>query len=325
MADSWSQGVNVTGTPTNTIGTSSIYGNYQRIQYTGVTGDSGKYIQLISSNTVNGSFVAGDSVTVSIYLKGTFQYGGGTKYLTVSAYDSSGNDLGDQSIVLNSSYATWTRVQVTNSSLPTNTSKVGFQVYVSGVNSSSNVDMSYSAAQIEKGAFATSYIPTIASAVARAEDIVSIPTTNWSAAAGTVFGVASVPSAPMISGRVMDWYQNASNEIQIWSSTTGDIQGQTLSASTTSSEKYDAQTGYHSTSMVYSNNTQTLFYLDGSESGTKTVANYTTISPSATAGIGNRITGSRGYDFPIQRLTVYNSALSSGNVSTVTSAVQNGP
>ena len=65
----WSLSGTITGTPTQTISASSLYGNAYRFIYTGAAGDSSAYEMLIQS-TPAASFASGDTATASFWFKG---------------------------------------------------------------------------------------------------------------------------------------------------------------------------------------------------------------------------------------------------------------
>ena len=226
--------------------------------------------------------------------------------------------------------STWQYISVTYSNLPASTDNVQIKIYMGStshdLDNGDTIDISIAAAQLEKGSFATSYIPTTTTTATRNADVVTVPTSNWSASAGTIFAVANDPSSTD-KRQVLNWYKDTNNEyslqryqgsygtpgFQVWESPTN------LSGAVTKS-----LAGYSTIAGTYLNNGPITAYLNGSP-GTPT-ANMTTINGLAsTASIGSHSTGVQYYNGSIQRLTVYNSALSSGDVSTVTSAIQNGP
>jgi len=107
------------GTPIYSMMANGIYGNYQRVQYTTQPSDSG-YMQLFFAPTAAGSFSQGDTVTFSMYIKGS----GAQGTYEIDALDSSGNYITAFYGVTESSYPSWTRFVYTFSSLPANTSRL---------------------------------------------------------------------------------------------------------------------------------------------------------------------------------------------------------
>jgi prepilin-type N-terminal cleavage/methylation domain-containing protein len=324
----WSLSGSTVGTPTYSLVT-GLYGNTaQRIQYTGIVGDTGTgstYLQPLIQATAKGSFSAGDSATVTAYIKG--QLTGVTAHISLYAYDINNIQVGSGVFTSNfSSSSNWTQLSVNYPSLPTNTSYLVSYFFISGIGPGTSVDLSVGAIQLEKGAFATSYIPTTTTAVTRNADVVTVPTTGWNLSAGTLVGVSGQPpltdTNPAMVARV---YTNVSDVFGL-ATTPTTYGGEFWDFSGGNSQKAQAAwvTGYRSIAGVWTDGTLATVYLNGG-TAVNSSGNTSNASSFGTAYIGCFHASAYFYDGPIQRLTVYNLALSSGNVSTVTSAVQNGP
>ncbi len=88
-----------------------------------------------------------------------------------------------------------------------------------------------------------------------------------------------------------------------------------------------ASNGYHVNALNYTSGTTNYnVYIDASSANQSPTYGDWLVPNSlpSTANIGSAH-GVNYFNSPIQRLTIYNSALSSGDVSTVTAAIQNGP
>jgi len=113
----------------------------------------------------------------------------------------------------------WYRVslEITNNS--TNTT-FNFQAFLTDDTTSTN-SIAVWGAQVEAGAFATSYIPTVASTVTRSNDAASMTGTNFSswyrADEGTFFAGANVQSiASTTSQNLISVYTSASDYMRLW-------------------------------------------------------------------------------------------------------------
>lgn len=97
----------------------------------------------------------------------------------------------DTPLTCHSGNSTWQRLTGTFVSSATGT----IQLRLGDIGPGPITSAYYDAVQVELGSFATSYIPTTAVAVTRNADVVSIPTTNWNANAGTIVVLAKQNTA----------------------------------------------------------------------------------------------------------------------------------
>jgi hypothetical protein len=187
------------------------------------------------------------------------------------------------------------------------------------------VDVSISAAQVEKGAFATSYTPTTTAAVTRNADVVTVPTTNWSAAAGTVSIVAGDSSGRTGCGGALkpsgSLFWSGTGYIETYEQCTSSYIYMINGATAYNSMSMSA--GYHVRVGGWNTGSNIGVFVDG-VAGTPGSTCPLPTGMSTVAYLG-REANSYYFNGPIQRLAVYSSALSSSDVSTVTNAVQNGP
>lgn len=196
LGDSWAnQSTSVTGSILNSRTSDAVYGTSQSLQYTGVSTDSPSKALRLGQASAIGTFVPGENATGSFWYKGSLSVGVTTHQVALLAYNSSQTYLGAVTATINPSN-TWQKATLSYA-LPANTSYVGIQFYLDGLDDGDVVDVKISAVQLEKGAFATSYIPTSTTTVARNADIVTVPTTGWNSASGAI-SMVSGPS--MING-----------------------------------------------------------------------------------------------------------------------------
>ena len=176
----------------------------------------------------------------------------------------------------------------------------------------------FDACQIEVGAFATSYIPATTTSVTRNADWITIPTTVWSGVAGTMVSVIG----PVRSGVIV--------------ADGGSFAGALSITSPANAQMYLYNGGYQGANQSFNNTAYSVIagswtsglYGKVWANGANTVAssifnaNGTWQSP---LPIGCHPYSSGWINAPIQRLTVYNSALSDANVLSVTNAIKDGP
>jgi hypothetical protein len=311
------------GTPTYSL-TKGVYSTTaQRTQYTGIGGDSNSAFVMWQTSAV-GSYSAGDTATASFYVKASLS--GCNFYATMDAFTSTGTHIAGIGTYPGVS-SSFSQLNFSYSNLPAGTSYIQFQVGVYGINSGSTVDTTVDAVQLEKGTFATSYIPTTGAAVARNADNVTIPTTGWSSSngvVGIVAGDSPYRSSTTTIGRTWYWngsggylsgYSGYSSELYMTTYTPG--------GGTAFGTLVNATTGYHTRLGRWNVGSIVRSFVDNIPDTRTDTYSVAVTGMDNIASIGGY--GSNYYCGGIQRLVVYSSALSDSDVATVTSAIQNGP
>jgi len=193
-------------------------------------------------------------------------------------------------------------------------------------NSAANGYLAIDAVQVEAGAFATSYIPTTTLAVTRNADVVTVPTTNWSASNGAIFTTSGAPgpsSTSSVAAVQLGWVAPGGDNIVQKLYNTNSQLATASSAGTKTANKPHSSIYNRVYGATYSNGGDVQVYLDG-VAGTLANPHTTPSGLSATANIGSGF-NTFFYNGSISRVIAYTSALSSSDVSTVTSAIKDGP
>jgi len=294
-------------------------------------------------NVPNGSWTTVQSPYISISPNTTYTLSAYIKHDTVGKneaariyqYDSSYVIIGEQtqgsaSVTSNLS---WQRVSVTITSAA---NAAYFRLNFPG--SQGPYVYYISAAQLEIGSFATSYIPTTTAAVTRNADVVTVPTTNWGSTTGTLFAVRKVDgllsqsyilSALKVSGANIgrlsindQSYSGPSYRGVIQRGNDGDTMNSAYGPYMT-----PAVLGtYKTLAARYTSNGFLKVYEDGSNASGSTNSVLDAASNlGSLAYVGSFAGGSSFHNQPISRFSVYSSALSDANVLTVSDAIKDGP
>jgi len=327
--NSWNYGGSRSGTPTYSLTQGPYSSTAQRIQYTGLAGDSPANIA-IQQNSAMGSFSAGDNATFSLYLKGSAT-GSIVGQMSVNAYTSSYVGLGSvysPGMGITPASGSYTQYTLTYNNLPANTSFINVAFVVQSIYNASSVDYSIDAAQLEKGTFVTSYIPTTTSTVTRNADVVYVPTTNWNADTFTYLGVYAPPPNSDSSHNVLYVLGGSPYyDLNQWDMYGGNF-GMSVNRADHSLWTGWPQASTYATYGVSSTPGGTLKpYFNGvAKSWSVSAPSSTMRALPFTAQIGNSWgANTQAYDAGIQRIVVYSSQLSDANVATATTAIQNGP
>lgn len=308
LADNWTAlgSVGTGGTVSYNRAASAIYGYRQYIKFVGGTSPS-SWCGLQSANTVVGSFAAGESAVFRAYIE-RLSVTGCSLVAVITARDSGGTSLGTAMATVSSTG--W--LSVTYSSLPTNTSRCSVVIQAqSDFGAGDVLEFAVHPCQLEKGAFPTSYIPTTTAAVTRAADVCTVPTTGWSASAGTIVAVAGATPSGSTSGSVLAWWADVNNKIALARQYSTNFSAQVKSGGTwvVAAPSRDWTSGAAVLSMAFENGAPIRGYTNGdaaSQSPSNCVTPVGAMEPTARVG-GN--TGDEVWqNGPIHRLTVYDAA-----------------
>ena len=255
------------------------------------------------------AIAGGDSVSFSVWLKGTSNTANKPQLVAWNYKDSSSNYLGGFQNTVNITNQ-WQRYTLLYTA-PATTNLVSFMIYIPGVTNGENFDLSMDAVQLEKGAFPTSYIPTTSTVVTRNADTVIVPTAGWNAATGTWVVIASRSSGDVQGQELLFWGSGTNNlDLGVWNTA--------LLASST-----DSANGYNNPSYSYAVPTTLGVaamswttvamtpYWNGSAFANNAGRNPTITQTAASLGWAYVGADNR-WNAPIQRATVYPTALTSG-------------
>lgn len=321
LGDNWNHtGYNAGGVSTFSLIPDSVYGSKaQRFQYTSSITDSGVNNN-INQASANSSFAAGDAATFSFWVKGSLT--GCILNIYMASLNSSGVTIGSAGSSSLSVSQNYTRYAYTYTNLPPNTNRVLIAVNVDNIDNGDFYNISIAAAQLEKGAFVTSYIPSTTALATRNADEVSIPTSNFSASVGTLMAVAANPASA--GGKLFGWMYDNSNLISLYQGSVGQMAIDVRGGGTSRQSYKTGAAGYFVHTGIWSVGSSPFVYLNGVKGSDSGVLAGAPSGLPSTAVIG-ALPGNGYYNGPIQRLTIYKSVLSDSDILSVTSVIQNGP
>lgn len=298
------------GTPTKSL-VSGVYGETaQRIQYTGLAGDNIVGFEFFSPSTAVSSFASGESGTASVWIKGSASGVSLSLRIRCRAADDSyiSPDIISSPITLTGE---WQRVVLTGT-MNTGTSRARLLVNVASIAEGDSFDFTVSATQLEKGAFATSYIPTTTASVARSADSVTVPTTNWNPTIGTVLSHAGTPGDTTVR-RIFSWYASNDNRMSIY--TTGGTSNALLYSQGASQIAVGTELNTKVSAMSWAAGENLSIYSDGVRHPSPGTVGIPVGLP-ATASIGNQTNGNY-FNGPISQLVAYSVALNDVNIANI--------
>jgi general secretion pathway protein G len=322
----WTTGwgfVNVTaGTPSASLVQGPYRSTAQRWQYTAVAGDTSSSFRDVNNVTGGGNIAAGNTLVGSMWAKSG---GSGVNYqIIIRAYDASWSQLGT-SLAPFTPTSSWQRFTNTYANLPTNTVNASIEVQAYNIANGDTADISIDAVQLEKGSFITSYIPTTTLANTRNADTVTVSTANWSSTHGSYYAVSNDSPTTNLT-RLISWQKDGSNHISL-NSGGGAYGNVAMEYAYTSGGAVKFWTkssaGYGVRAASWDGTNPVKAYIDGAGgAGTSPVGSLGDMMDYAKIGTFG---GLQTYNSSIQRLVVYDSALSDANVIIVTNAIKDGP
>lgn len=175
----WGSTITTTGTVTYSTPSESLMNipsaTAQRILYTGIAGDTNYVLQHNAPSSSAGSVANGDKLTASILFKNNSAPVGVTSiYLYITVRDAGGSILQDNfsartilTNVGNNYILATTTMTVSNASA----SRASLAVVVNGIDSGDSYDFQFIRPQLEKLAYATSFIPTDTASLTRNSEV----------------------------------------------------------------------------------------------------------------------------------------------------------
>ncbi len=317
----WSEN-NYTGATLNNSLVAGVYGN-TAWRTTWTQASNNQYYENYGKSGAS-TFATGDNAVTGFWVKGSTT--GGVLRLGLYARNVSDVTIGTIQFSTVTLTGSWQYVSVAYNNLPVGTDHCLTEMLLNGIPIGATVDLTRTAFQLEKGAFATSYIPTTTTAVTRNADVVTIPTTNWSSSAGTWIAVATDTLGTNLNPNLIGWGTGSGNQYNLFTHMSNGPYAQFVSGGVDASAVFSRLASYFTASVAWTAGSPLTLYCGGtSQNSSNNVSALTT--PPVTTGIGRNpySTGSGNYNGPIQRIVVYGSALSSSNISTATAAIQNGP
>lgn len=297
------------GTLTRSTDVPAVYGTHvAKVVLTGGAGDSGATKTLLAQER---PYSAGQNVTISGWVRGSAS--GLTVQRFIEALDSGGAVLG--TVAADIVLGAWERDTLTYTGLPTGTAKTRSGIRAVAVDTGDTVTLYASAMQSEVGAFATSYIPTTTVAVTRGKEVVTVPTTGWNAATGTMVAV-SRNLGTVQTRRIFAW-ENVAGGQALNLQCDGPVDARFIAQYADGTylraiRAPSANSAFVIAGRFVNGDTNVDCFVDGSKATSRdgTAASHTTLpTPSALAGIGNNANGDRPSLAVVARAIVYDTAL----------------
>ena len=332
LGDNWAQGSPSLTTWTSSRNNSSpVYGTVQKVKAIHNNGAAATWPNLQQLSSV-GAFAPGDSLTASFWYR-NLSYAGAAPGINIKTWKSDMSGYIDQATtsgLIASSDGLWRKSSVTISSAGPLTSIGQFSFQQSQSVDGSYFEVEVAGAQLEKGAFATSYIPTTTATATRNPDAVTVPTTNWNANTGTVTSVIGPHSSDTTgsSPYVFSWMNTATERIHLFDSmNVGNmaIAAKSIGGDSVSGVAVMSAGTWGVVSGRWSNGGKLNIFVNGTKSSDSAVNYSTPTGLPANADIGRNSSNYAYRNASIQRIAVYPSALSDLEVVTVTNTIKDGP
>lgn len=327
----WSFDITITGTPITSNPTIpdliNISGSTsQRVQYTGVAGDSGgKAAAISSNNTAVGTFVQNDVVTDSVWVRSLTGNNGWTPKVYLIFRDSSGT-LTEEFIDNITPTTYWKRYSFTHTVTTATTSRANIKVGADTglIGTGNTVDIEVAGPQLEKNPYATSWIPTTTTSLTRGAEVLTYPISgNRTATSESIFikfAPESVFANDSINRYLSDTDTKSRNILKSATSTQistspNSTDNPTVFSGSTTVEA--ANTSYVSTGVYQHSSPYSNTYINGTSEGTYTLGDWTDPAWGNNFYIGSRNSSITQLNGIIQYVGIYNNALSSTDVSAI--------
>lgn len=320
---------NITGTPVTTNNaipqlTSIIGATSQRVQYTGVAGDTpSKNLYLSDAGTANASVAPSNVVTISLLAKSTTgMVGVTTVALTIDWRDNTDSQLSVTNIDIKSSLSSSYRKFTLTGTAPASTDHIKFYIQTSGIDNGDSVDLEIYGDQAEINPYATSWIPTTTTSLTRGAEVLKYPISgNRTAASESIFikfspestwandGIARVITSTDTKNRDL-LKTTAGTRVKV-EANANDSPAVVVTASTTTPA---VNTSYITATTIQHSSPFITVYMNGSSEGTYTVGDFIDPAWGTSFYIGCLSSGIQQINGIIQSVTIYNNALSVGSV-----------
>ena len=306
---------------------------YQRITYTGVSGDVNQALQLYSDLTAVGSVVQGDVITLSGFLKSQTGNGNISVKIQVTENTAAGGNAGasgfssDIKSVLTQNAG---RFSFTYTATVATCSRVKFLMYIYNIDNGDVVDVSLALPQIEKNPYATSYIPTTTAALTRNAEVLKYETAgNRTAATETVFiKYVIIPSSSEIvaASRYIASTETKNRNILIYSGVrirTRANENDNVDVLASDTSTWLANSSSIFTGVYKHSSPYVEIYRDGTSKGTYTAGDFTNPAWGTYWFLGSQNDTGNQSALIFQSVTIFNRALTAAEVAAVSTLLAN--
>lgn len=322
------------GTPTLSVNlipelTSIADAKSQRVQYTGIAGDSSASLRRQSPSSEIGSVVNGDTVTISGFIRSTTGVSGTSIKLGITARTAADGFLSSNASTSLSLTSNFRFFSYTKTITDATCSRIRADIGVfSDVNEGDLVDFEFYGIQVEKAPYATSFIPTTTAALTRgAETLTYAIAGNRNASAESVF-VKFTPESAFENDGVVRFLTDTNTKrryirkdttsTKINSYPNGSDNGSVLSGTSSTPA---ANTSLVSASVFQHLSPYSRSYIDGTSEGSYTTGDWTNPAWGANFYLGvSSVTGSQ-LNGHISNYAAFSNAKSTTDVSTITGAL----
>ena len=154
---------------------------YQRVQYTGVGGDSSETLRiLVADRTTNGTFAQDDDFNFNILIKGTLS---GCKARMIVGENASGSTLLDNVSAEKTINSNLSKIDYTNTATQATTNSLYCYLEIYEIDNTDTCDIQFICSQAEKAVTPSTWIPTTTTALTRNLEIISFDSVDNRSAA----------------------------------------------------------------------------------------------------------------------------------------------